>query len=149
MLSYFICSTYDICIQGAMGVVNLRSIIYFCWQDVPLLLFIPTGVYFVLLFMSGVFSKNIVPNRILHRGMNIALGYGGIALVLGFVISLIIPFYLLSSNYVYCDGGGPFSGIFYTKNDVICEQMKIVLKEDGLRWVMKLNDKLDSIPPHQ
>ena len=145
VLSYIIYSTYDICIKGVMGVVNLRCIIYFRWQDVPLLLFIPTWIYFFLLFMSAVFSKNITPNNIFHRGMNIALGYGGIVTVLGFVTSLIIPFYLLSSGYVYCYGGGPFSGIYYTKNEGICEQTKIAWDNGGVKEINKLNDKLDFI----
>ena len=151
VLLYIIYSSYDISIKGVMGVVNSRGIIYFCWQDLPLLLFIPTWFYFFLLFMTAVFSKNIMPNNMLHRGMNIALGYGGIVTVLGFVISLIIPFYLLSSGYVYCYGGGPFSGIMYTKNESICEPVKIIWdsKDKGAKEIKELNDKLDSIQPHQ
>lgn len=151
MLLYIIYSSYDISIKGVMGVVNSRGIIYFCWQDLPLLLFIPTWFYFFLLFMTAVFSKNIMPNNMLHRGMNIALGYGGIVTVIGFVISLIIPFYLLSSGYVYCYDGGPFSGIMYTKNESICEQVKIIWdsKDKGVKEIKELNDKLDAIQPHQ
>ena len=143
IFSYFIYSTYKICIVGVMAVLNLRSIIYFCWQDVPILLVIPVAIYFFLLFMSAIFSKNIAPNKILHRGMNIALGYGCIVFVLGFVISIIIPFYLLSSGYVYCYGGGPFSGIYYTKNESICEQTKIAWDNGGVKEINKLNDRLD------
>ena len=143
MLLYIIYSSYDISIKGVMGVINSSSIIYFRWQDLSLLLFIPTWIYFFLLFMSAVFSRNITPNNMLYRGMNIALGYGGIVTVLGFVISLIIPFYLLSSGYVYCYGGGPFSGIYYTKNESICELTKIAWDNGGVKEINELNDKLD------
>lgn len=145
VLLYIIYSSYDISIKGVMGVVNSSGIIYFCWQNLPLLLFIPTWFYFFLLFMTAVFSKNIMPNNMLHRGMNIALGYGGVALVLGTVTSIITPFYLLSSGYVYCYSGGPFSGIYYTKNESICEQMKTARDNGGVKGINKLNDRLDSI----
>lgn len=132
-----------------MDVVDSRSIVSFCFQSLSLVLFVPTSVYFVFLFMSAFFSKNLAPNKILHRGMNIALGYGGVALVLGTIISIITPFYLLSSGYVYCYGGGPFSGIYYTKNESICEQTKIAWDNGGVKNIDRLNDKLDSIQSHQ
>lgn len=83
--------------------------------------------------------------------MNIALGYGVIVTVLGVVISIIIPFNLFSTGYVYCQGGGPFSGIMYTKNESICEQVKIIWdsKDKGVKEIKELNDKLDAIQPHQ
>lgn len=149
IISYVIYSTYSMCIKDVMGVVNSRSIINFCWQSLPLVLVVPTAVYFVFLFMSAFFSRDLTPNKMLHRGMSIALGYGGITLVLGTVISIITPFYLLSSDYVYCYGGGPFSGIYYTKNEPICQLTKIAWDNGGVKEINKLNDKLDSIQSHQ
>ena len=145
IISYVTYSTYSSCIVEVMNVVNLRSIIYFYFQSLSLVLFVPTAVYFVFLFMSAFFSRNLAPNKILHRGMNIALGYGGVALVLGTVTSIITPFYLLSSGHVYCYSGGPFSGIYYTKNESICEQMKTAWDNGGVKGINKLNDRLDSI----
>lgn len=71
--------------------------------------------------------------------------------MLGTVTSIITPFYLLSSGYVYCYSGGPFSGIMYTKNESICEPVKIIWdsKDKGAKEIKELNDKLDSIQPHQ
>lgn len=145
IISYVTYSTFISCIVKIMYVVNARSIVYFSWQSVPLVLFVPTAIYFIILFMSAFFSKNLAPYRILQRGMNIALGYGGAAIVLGVIISIIVPFYLLSNGYVYCYGGGPFSSVFYTKNESICEQMNIVWDSEGSKAIQKLNDKLDSM----
>ena len=114
IISYVIYSTYSMCIKDVMGVVNSRSIINFCWQSLPLVLVVPTAVYFVFLFMSAFFSRDLTPNKMLHRGTSCALGYGGITLALGTVLSIITPFHLLITVYVYCFGGGPFPGIYYT-----------------------------------
>lgn len=151
IISYVTYSIYSSCIVEIMSVVNSRSIIYLFWPAVPLVLCVPTAVYFVFLFMSAFFSRTLKPNKILHRGMNIALGYGVVVTVLGVVISIIIPFNLFSTGYVYCQGGGPFSGIMYTKNESVCEQVKIIWdsKDKGVKEIKELNDKLDAIQPHQ
>lgn len=116
IISYGLYSTYEISIDDVMGIVNSRSIVYFNWQSVPLLLVIPTGIYFVIIFLSAVFSRGLMPYKFIHRGMNIALLYGCIALAFGTVLSIVLNIYPLSTDYTYCQGSGAFSGIYYAKN---------------------------------
>lgn len=57
IISYVTYSTFTSCIVKIMYVVNARSIVYFSWQSVPLVLFVPTAIYFIVLFMSAFFQR--------------------------------------------------------------------------------------------
>ena len=148
-ISYGLYDAYEIAIDDIMGIVKSRSIVYLNWRSIPIFLFLPTGIYYVFFYLCAVCSRGLMPYRFLYRGLIIALAYGGIALVLGTVLSIVLNIYPLSTDYIYCDGSGAFSGIYYAKNKSICEQMKKARKSGGVKAVNELNDKLDSIPPHE
>ena len=142
--SYYI---YTKCMKGIMQIVELRSIIYFNWRVVPLSLIFPSVIYFAVLCLSVLLSREYVPYRFIYRWINVALGYMGVSLVVGFILSVAIGFYPLDTDYVVCQGGGPLSGVYYTKTKEICEQLKVVRENEPHEAIQQLNDRLDSIPP--
>lgn len=148
-ISYGLYDAYEIAIDDIMGIVKSRSIVYLNWRSIPIFLVLPTGIYYVFFYLCVVCSRGLMPYRFLYHGLIIALGYGGLAIVFGTVLSIVLNIYPLSTDYTYCQGSGAFSGISYAKNKSICEQMKIAWENGGVKAVKELNDKLDSIPPHQ
>ena len=136
-------------ITGVMDLLMSRSIVYYFWGHSSIILFIPVLVYFDFLFVFACFSYNLKLPVILGKGLIISYYYAGAAFIIGNIISFVVIFYPLGTNYVQCLRSGPLAGTYYARTEQICEQMKEAWDNGGVKAVNELNDKLDSIPPHQ
>lgn len=136
-------------ITGVMDLLMSRSIVYYHWYYPSIILFIPTMVYFDFLFIFACLSYNLKLPVILGKGLIISYYYAGAAFIMGNVISFVVMFYPLGTNYVQCLRSGPLAGTYYARTGQICGQMKIAWENGGVKAVNELNDKLDSIPTHQ
>jgi len=136
-------------ITGVMDLLMSRSIVYYHWYYPPIILFIPTMVYFDFMFIFAFLSYNLKLPAILGKGLLISYYYAGAAFIMGNVISFVVMFYPLGTNYVQCLRSGPMAGTYYTKTEQICEQLKIAQENENYFAIQMLNDKLDSIRLHE
>ncbi|CAH5946797.1 DUF1240 domain-containing protein [Citrobacter koseri] len=128
--------------------IESRSIVYFFWGSFCLLLMFPVGCCFVLAIAYVTFTKSMQPPRFFDRAFTIGIHVAGVGFVVGNILSFIVLFYPLGTNYVLCERSGPTSGTYYTRTEEICEQVKYLLKTK-YSDIEKLNDTLDGKPKQQ
>ncbi len=106
----------------------------------------PVGCCLVLAIAYAALTKNMQPPKFFARAFIIGVHVVGVAFVIGNILSFIVLFYPLGTNYVFCERQGPFSGTYYTKTEAICTQVKYLLKTSA-RDIQTLNDQLDGVSP--
>jgi hypothetical protein len=124
--------------------IESRSIVYFFWGSFCLLLTFPVGCFLVLAMAYAAFTKNMRPPKFFARAFIIGVHVVGVAFVIGNILSFIVIFYPLGTDYVLCERQGPFSGTYYTKTKDVCTQVKYLLKTRA-RDIQKLKDQLDGV----
>ncbi|HDR2756416.1 TPA: DUF1240 domain-containing protein [Enterobacter asburiae] len=135
---------YFMSMQSIIDLVESRSIVYYFWGCFIGMLFIPALCYFAFVFVFVFFTRNLQAPKLLAKGITLAYHYFGLAFIIGTLLSFIIIFYPLGTNYVLCERSGPFSGTYYTRTEEICTQVKYLLKTRA-RDIQKLNDQLDGV----
>ncbi|MEA3873495.1 MULTISPECIES: DUF1240 domain-containing protein [Enterobacter] len=135
---------YDASVPDITDLTESRSIVYFSWGAFPVLFSFPLACCFVLVIAYMTFTKNMQPPRFFAKGISVGFHVMGAGFIIGNILSLIVIFYPLGTNYVLCERPGPFSGTYYTRTEEICTQVKYLLKTRA-RDIEKLNDKLDGV----
>ncbi|MEA3669172.1 DUF1240 domain-containing protein [Enterobacter hormaechei] len=125
-------------------IIESRSIIYFFWGSFIMLFVFPVACCFVLVIVYMTFTKNMEPPSFFAKGIIVGFHVIGAGFVIGNILSFIVIFYPLVTNYVLCERPGPFSGTYYTRTEEICTQVKYLLKTRA-RDIKKLNDQLDGV----
>ena len=136
---------YGVSIHGIIDLIESRSIIYYFWACFIGILFVPAFSYFVFVFIFVFFTKSLQAPKFLARGVTLTYHYFGVAFIIGALISFIVIFYPLGTNYVFCERSGPFSGTYYTRTEEICEQVKYLKKNKSYKAIQQLKDQLDSV----
>ncbi|WP_312948298.1 DUF1240 domain-containing protein [Superficieibacter sp.] len=107
-----------------ISLVNGEDAFYYDWRDVLLFLIFPVMGYFEIFLLLGLFCPFSYSLMRLWRGViNIVWVYMYLAFFLSIPLSIAITYYV-RSNYESCDGKGPLSGDYYTKDIGMCEQFK-------------------------
>ncbi|HGG8932779.1 MULTISPECIES: DUF1240 domain-containing protein [Enterobacter cloacae complex] len=140
----FIWLAYYTSMPDVIDLVESRSIVYYFWGSFIGMLFIPALCYFAFVFVFVFFTKNLQAPKLLAKGITLAYHYFGVVFIIGMLLSFIVIFYPLGTNYVLCERPGPFSGTYYTRTEEICTQVKYLLKTRA-RDIKKLNDQLDGV----
>ncbi|HCR1076061.1 TPA: DUF1240 domain-containing protein [Enterobacter cloacae] len=137
---------YDASVPDITDLFESRSIVCFFWGAFPVLLSFPLACCFVLVIAYMTFTKNMQPPWFFAKGITVGFHFLGAGFVIGNILSFIVLFYPLGTDYVLCERPGPFSGTYYTKTEEICTQVKSLLKTRA-RDIQKLNDQLDGVSP--
>ncbi|MEA5225958.1 DUF1240 domain-containing protein [Enterobacter cloacae] len=137
---------YDASVPDITDLFESRSIVYFFWGAFPVLLSFPLACCFVLVIAYMTFTKNMQPPWFFAKGITVGFHFLGAGFVIGNILSFIVLFYPLGTNYVLCERPGPFSGTYYTRTEEICTQVKYLLKTRA-KDIQKLNDQLDGVSP--
>ena len=145
--SGFAWAVYDLSVPGIVDILQSRSIIYFIWPCFMGLLSLPAFCCFVLAVLFKLFSRDLQPSRILAKGITLGFHYIGTIFIIGNLISFIVILYPLGTNYVLCERTGPFSGVYYTATEEICEQVIYLRKNKPPEAIQELKDELDSVEP--
>ncbi len=135
---------YYVSIQALTDLIESRSIVYYFWGAFISMLSTPALCYFAFVFIFVFFTRNLQAPKLLAKGVTLAYHYFGAVFVIGNILSFIVIFYPLGTNYVLCERSGPFSGTYYTRTEEICTQVKHLLKTRA-RDIEKLNDQLDGV----
>ena len=135
---------YEASVPTVTDLIQSRSIVCFLWGSFFLLFVFPVCCCFVFLIAYVTFTKNMQPPRFFAKGITVGFHVMGAGFIIGNILSLIVIFYPLGTNYVLCERPGPFSGTYYTRTEEICTQVKYLLKTRA-RDIEKLNDKLDGV----
>lgn len=138
---------YDLSIHSIVDLVESGNVVYFIWPCFFGILFVPAICYFIFVFPYVFFTKNLQAPKLLAKGITLAYHYFGMAFIIGNILSLIVIFYPLGTNYISCERSGPFSGTYYTRTEEICEQVKYLQKTRARKDIKKLKDRLDSESP--
>lgn len=135
---------YEASVPDLTDLIESRSIIYFFWGSFCLLFSFPIACCFVLSIAYVAFTKNMQAPRFFTRAFTIGIHIAGAGFVISNILSFIVIFYPLGTNYVLCERSGPFSGTYYTRTEEICTQVKYLLKTRA-RDIQKLKDQLDGV----
>ncbi|MEY7821370.1 DUF1240 domain-containing protein [Enterobacter cloacae] len=137
---------YAASVPDITDLIESRSIIYFFWGSFFMLFVFPVSFCFVLVIAYVTFTRNMQPPRFFAKGITVGCHVMGAGFVIGNILSFIVIFYPLGTDYVLCERPGPFSGTYYTRTEEICTQVKYLLKTRA-RDIQKLNDQLDGVSP--
>ncbi|MCU6302339.1 DUF1240 domain-containing protein [Enterobacter cloacae] len=137
---------YAASVPDITDLIESRSIIYFFWGSFFMLFVFPVSFCFVLVIAYVTFTRNMQPPWFFAKGITVGFHFLGAGFVIGNILSFIVLFYPLGTNYVLCERPGPFSGTYYTRTEEICTQVKYLLKTRA-RDIQKLNDQLDGVSP--
>jgi len=92
-------------------------------KEVLLFLAIPVGIYFDLLCLFLILPYSVKTVAYMQKFMVPVTIYGIISFAIGFIISIIISFYLLGTDYYKCHSTSIISsGSSYAKSKEICKQ---------------------------
>lgn len=150
-VSFFGCIAwgfYEASVPDITDLLTSRSIVYFFWGSFFLLLTFPVLCCFTLSIAYVAFTKDMVPPKCYSKGITIGYHCMGAGFVIGNILSFIVLFYPLGTNYVLCQALGPVSGAYFTRTESICEQLKYVRKTKPSEDVQKLKDELDGVLQH-
>lgn len=139
---------YIASVPDLTDLVESRSIVYFFWGSFCMLFMVPVMGCLALGIAYLAFAKSMQPPKFFDRTFTIVFLVAGVGFVVGNILSFIVLFYPLGTNYVLCERSGPTSGTYYTRTEEICEQVKYLLKTK-YSDIEKLNDTLDGKPKQQ
>ena len=114
---------YNTVSETILGLVRGDDYIFYDSKQIPLLLLLPLMLFFdimaVCLFLP--FRKKI--SAIIQKLMIPVTAYSFFALITGFILSMIISIYPLSTEYYQCKPTSIVSsGSYYAKRKEICKQ---------------------------
>lgn len=105
------------------GVINRDEYIIFDPKDMPLMLCIPVVIYFEVICICVLLPYKIKTSAFLQKLMVPVTAYGIVAFAVGIIISIIISFYPLGTDYIKCHSTSIVSsGSSYAKSKEICKQ---------------------------
>ncbi|ETX61431.1 MULTISPECIES: DUF1240 domain-containing protein [Citrobacter] len=138
---------YIASVPDLTDLIESRSIVYFFWGSFCMFFMIPVTGCFTLGTAYLAFAKSMQPPKFFDRTFTIVFHVAGVGFVIGTILSFIVIFYPLGTNYVLCERPGPTSGTYYTRTEEICEQVKHLRKTRASKDIPKLKDQLDGILP--
>lgn len=138
---------YIASVPDLTDLIESRSIVYFFWGSFCILFMFPVTGCFTLGTAYLAFAKSHAAAKILRQDIYHCFPRRGVGFVIGTILSFIVIFYPLGTNYVLCERPCPTSGTYYTRTEEICEQVKHLRKTRASKDIPKLKDQLDGILP--
>ncbi|TDN50643.1 uncharacterized protein DUF1240 [Buttiauxella sp. JUb87] len=114
---------YTIGSETLVGMIKDNDYIYYDWKQIPMLFFIPVMVLLDCLIICLLLPCRKKVVAITNKLMIPVTVYSIVALVFGFLLSIVISIYPLGTNYYKCDSTSIVSsGSYYAKSKEICKQ---------------------------
>jgi len=114
---------YTIGSETLVGMIKDNDYIYYDWKQIPMLFFIPVMILLDCLIICLLLPCRKKVVAITNKLMIPVTVYSIVALVFGFLLSIVISIYPLGTNYYKCDSTSIVSsGSYYAKSKEICKQ---------------------------
>ncbi|MCD4561888.1 hypothetical protein [Lelliottia nimipressuralis] len=123
LLSYAIDFILEIGLTLIKALINSEDYIFYDPKDIPLLLCIPVAIFLEVVCICALLPFKPKTAPFLQKLMIPVTIYGVASFAIGFIISIIISFYPLGTDYYKCHSTSIISsGSRYAKSKEICSQ---------------------------